>query len=221
MRTLFCFLIILLMSLAFSTAALAQYDDDDDYVMDDDDSTSFNDSTVEVIEPTELPPDTMLLFSFLVTNMEQPGGGKGEWIYMVDLSMPSANYMVEEASLTAPDPLYPSETDRWEVSFDPNTVTISWQAMGLSTSVEYGDIREGDNLTFEFEAITDADATDGFLWTLFGDMGTAVSGVVYVTDGSDDDDDDSDDDDFWDDDDDEDQDLDDLLGEGDDDGCGC
>jgi hypothetical protein len=184
-------------------------DDDDDTAGDDDDSgddDGFFASTVEFTSPDALDPNEEYEFIFEVTNnaLLDPDQ-KGDWINQVDLSMPSGDYVVDENELTAPVPLYgdtgdETEIEKWEVSFDPNTVTITWQAFGVVTSANYGDIREGDVLPFQFVATTDSTPTGtlesgiGFNWVLYSDEGNTVSGTAYIGDEgpADDDDDDTD-----------------------------
>jgi len=210
--------LVLGLTLAFASIAIAQDDDDtatddddtaaddDDTAADDDDDTGGEDgffaSTVEFTEPTALTPSEQLLFTFTVTNNAVAGEAKGDWINQVDLTMPSQDYVVDEESLTAPDPLHTADVEKWEVSFDPTTVTITWQTLAAATSMNYGDIREGEWLAFEFTATTDAEATDGFDWALYSDEGNIVTGTAWIevpddddddTDVGDDDDDDDDD----------------------------
>jgi hypothetical protein len=206
-------------------AAIAQNDDDmlddDDAVDDDDDATSFEDSFLDFTAPDGLEADTAYDFELTVFNMAPQTDSTekvGEWIYAVDLTMPNPDgYAVDVENLGAPTPLHSGaaegmyEISHWEANFDPNSATITWQAFGVVTSAEYGDIRENETLQFAFTATTDADATDGFGWTLFGDYGTDVQGVAYINDGTPDDDDTDDDDDA-------------VASDDDDDssgGCGC
>jgi hypothetical protein len=236
-------LLMLMLSFVMTSVAFAQVDDDDDTMADDDDDTMADDdddddsmdddddtagddddffnSSLEFDSPTALEADKEYEFIFTVTNTAVEGDEKADWINQVDLTMPSQDYAVNEAELDAPDPLYGNtgdefEIDRWEVSFDPNTSTISWQCFGVVTSVNYGDIREGDFLSFQFLATTDSVPTGtvesdiGFDWILYSDEGNMVTGTAYIgTEGPDDDDDDDDD----------------VAGDDDDDsgggGCGC
>ena len=232
-RKILLLMLIIAISLAFAGVAMAQEDDDDDTVDDDDatddddavddddddSETTFEDSYLEFDAPTALEPDLEYEFSFTVFNTAQPVKGmKGEWINAVELTMPSIDYMVNEEALTEPDPIHGSvgEGDYqilgWETNFDPSAAVISWQCFGVVTSANYGDIREGEMLSFNFVATTDADATDGFHWVLTGDMGTQVEGDAFIQqDTPDDDDDDDDDNDV-------------TNGDDDDDsggGCGC
>jgi len=177
---------------------------DDDAV--DDDTTDDDDSadlfTLDFDAPEALEPDTTYNFEFTVFNntVQDTSVDKGEWIKRVDLSMPSENYVVDDTNLDSPDPLHGSasegeyQIDHWGVEFDADTATITWQAFGVVTSAEYGDIREQELLTFAFTADTDASATDGFAWTLYGDLDTEVTGVAFIGEQTDDDDDTSDDD---------------------------
>ena len=192
--------------------------DDDDDTTDDDDDTGDDDddffaSTLVFDSPTALDPETEYEFQFTVTNNAiADDEEKAEWIKAVDLTLPSQEYLLDETDLTAPEPLYPEETERWEVEFDANSSTISWQCFGVVTSVNYGDIREGDFLSFQFIATTDSVPTGtyesevGFNWVLYGDNENVVPGTSYIGEEPVDDDDDT-------------------LGDDDDDsgggGCGC
>jgi len=180
-------------------------DDDtvDDDTADDDsgDDDDFMASTLVFDAPTALEAETPYDFEFTVTNGATFNGDtdeKGEWIFGVDLSMPSSDYVVDESDLKGPTPLHGtvSEGDyqilSWDASFDPTSTTITWQCFGVVTSANYGDIREGEMLSFQFSATTDAAATDGFHWVLHGDLGTDVEGDAYIN-GGDDDNDDNDD----------------------------
>lgn len=221
----FLLMLLLCFVLAGAPVALAQVDDDDDTMYDDDDDTVYDDdddttvdddddtagddddffaSTVEFTSPEALDPDQEYQFFFEVTNnaVLNPDE-KGDWINQVDLSMPSSDYVVNEGELEAPEPLHgdtgdETEIEKWEVSFDPNTVTITWQAFGVVTSADYGDIREGDVLTFNFVATTDSIPTGtlesgvGFNWVLYSDEGNMVNGTAYIGEDIVDDDDDDD-----------------------------
>jgi hypothetical protein len=218
-------LLILILALglifALSASAFAQVDDDDDddndTMGDDDDATGddFFSSTVVFTEPAVLDPEAELLFEINVTNNAQVGADKGDWVNQVDLTMPSTAYLVDEETLAGPAPLHgatgdDTEIDKWEASFDPTTATITWATLTVVSSANYGDIREGESLAFEFTATTDADASDGFDWVLYSDEGPIVTGTAYVEAQGDDDT--GDDDDTAGDDDDDDD---------DDSGCGC
>ena len=87
----------------------------------------------------------------------------------------------------APEPLHDDTTARWDVIYEWNDSTISWQAVGLATS-SAGDIRGGEELSFDFIAVTNSDATDGFAWILYSDEGNTVYGTAYVGEGTGDDD---------------------------------
>ena len=207
-------LICLAILLAFSGMAFAQgypqaddddddtfFDDDDDDDNDDDDTTGddddddsdFFDSTIGFDLPTCLEPNTDYEFNFTVYNNAVDLSEKANWIYMVDLTMPSADFVVDETNLVAPTPLH-LDIDRWEASFNPTANTITWQCFGVVTSAEIGDIRVQDSLSFQFYATSDdtAGADSGFEWVLYGDEGDNVYGTAYI-DGSCDDDDDDDD----------------------------
>jgi len=181
------------MVFAVATVAAAQ---DDDATADDDTgggaATTFEDSYLDFQPVAVFEANSTYEFSVDVHNMATAASGgqkeKLEWIKKVELTMASTDYAVDEANLTAPDPLYPAETDHWDVLLDPTTQKITWEAFGVVSSVEYGDIREGDVLTFTFTATTDAGPSDGFEWLLVGDMGTPVSGKAYVKEGPSDDD---------------------------------
>jgi len=226
-----------------ATVANAQYDDDaadddmadddaadddaaDDDATADDDSAGFENSSLHFTSPDNMLAEVTYKFDLTVNNasMYVEGEGKtGEWIYQFDLSMPSKEFQVDESQLTAPDPPLhgsPAEGEyqilRWESNFDSSSATITWQCFGVVTSANYGDIREGEALSFQFVATTDSgdgqEPTDGFPWKLYGDLGSIVEGVAWINDPNQDDDTgDDDDDDIH-------QDDDDSNGGG---GCGC
>ena len=191
-------------------------DDDDNDATDDDDAADELNATLEFVNETgdELVAEEYYEFEIhVINNEEYSATEKGEWIYKVELSMPSTAYAVEldttaEYPIPVPDAKY-EDTDHWESEFDPSSSTITWQSFGVVTSANYGDIREGDMMVFNFIATTDEEATDGFHWMLYSDEGTEAEGVAYYGSGDDDDDDDNDD----------------LPPSGDDDddsgGCGC
>jgi len=173
---------------------------------------------------TSLEPSVTYDFQFTVTNAEEPPSlGKGEWIHTVDLMMPTTSYEVDVNQLSAPDPLHGNasegqyQIERWETQFSPVSQTITWLCISAASSATYGDIREGERLSFNFVATTDGAASSDFYWVLYGDEGSVVSGSTHVGD-DDDDDDDDDDGDESDDDDDEGGDK---GGDDDDDECGC
>jgi hypothetical protein len=201
-------MLMLSLVLVLHSAALAQEDDDDDNddnddATDDDDmGGTFEDSYLAFDSPTEIEGDTEYEFNLTVYNAAtfEEKGKQGEWIYAIDLAMPSVDYVVSTDTLAGPDPIHGSTGDEfeitgWEANFDPSLATISWQCFGVVTSANYGDIREGDLLQFQFMATTDTDATDGFPWVIHGDMGTDVEGKAYIGEEPVDDDDDDDDDD--------------------------
>ena len=168
--------------------------------------------------PVTLAPETAYTFAFDVFN----DAGGDEAIKYVAITLPTTAYTMGT---------YAEETDgfndgyTWFASYDVDSAAISWEAVGTPSSVETGDIGEGEMLTFAFMATTDVDATDGFDWLLTGDAGTAVAGSL--TFGEETDDDTTVDDDATDDDDDDvvPDDDDDTAGDDDDDdddgGCGC
>jgi len=199
-------LVMVLAMIGFAAAA-----DDDSAPADDDSGTTFMDSTLDFTSPQAIEASTEYEFIFDVTNKAMPlkaDQEKQEWIKKVDLAMPTADYAVNQDALVAPDPLHGDASegdyriDHWDVLFNPDTNAITWTAFGVATSVEYGDIREGDVLSFTFKATTDAIPTDGFAWTPYGDMGDNVNGIAYIVEQGDDDDSGPDDDDTGDDDDD-------------------
>lgn len=186
----FTFIIVLVLTMFLTGIAFAQTDDDDD-----NDNDDFMDSFIIITDPTEITPLTTYIFSLTVVHGAPAASPRLDWINQVDLSMPSMNYVVDTMSLDAPSPLHPTETDRWEVQFDPGTSKITWQSFSLVTSANYGDIRDGEMLGFQFVATTDDSPTDGFAWSLHGDLGGLVQGTAYIESGDDDDDDDTTDDD--------------------------
>jgi len=148
------------------------------FAVDDKEDATFEDSYVEFTSPESLEPDTTYLFSFTVFNAEESVcDPKCEWIYKVSLIMPSTDYDVNVSELDAPDPMHGDisegqyKIERWEAQYNINSSTISWQCFGAVTTANYGDIREGEVLDFEFIVTTDEQATDGFMWTLYDDTG--------------------------------------------------
>ena len=150
----------------------------------------FENSIALFDEPTELNPSESIDFLFTVYNL---GTGDEDWIYKVALTMPSVDYVVNENTISTPDLLHEDANDFWDFAFNPTTQTITWEISGTTTATLIGDIRGGEELQFGYTAQTDAAATDGFQWTLYGDKGGKISGTAWIE--SDDDDDDSDDDD--------------------------
>ena len=210
--------LILSLALVFSAVAYAQEDDDaaDDDVVADDDAADddFDASTVAFTNPVGLDANTTYTFEFEVFNAAEAvtKGEKGIWINKVEMVLPSEDYVLagDEEQPEAPDCLNAGDyCDDWEAIFDSTNNMITWQSFGMVTTVEYGDIREQDVQTFSFIATTDADPTDGFAWTLWGDNGAFVQGIWNFPGPEPDDDDITpDDDDGGDDDDDS-------------GGCGC
>ena len=215
--------LILSLALVFSAVAYAQEDDDaadddaaDDDIAADDDAADddFDASDVTFNNPAGLDANSTYEFEFEVFNAAEAvtKGEKGIWINKVVMELPNEDYVLagDEEQPDAPDCLNAGEyCDYWEAIFDSANNTITWQSFGMVTTVEYGDIREQDVQTFSFIATTDADPTDGFAWTLWGDNGAFVQGIWNFPEGPDDDDVTPDDDDGPD---------------GDDDdsgGCGC
>ncbi|MDP8225262.1 MAG: hypothetical protein P9L99_18015 [Candidatus Lernaella stagnicola] len=162
--------------------------------------------------PATLAPDTEYSFAFDVFN----SGGGDEAIKEVAITLPSMAYAIGEYLDEIPGVNTPEYV--WQANFDEETSTMYWLATGATSSATTGDIGEGDMLTFSFYATTDADATDGFTYKLYGDAAkTVVEGIWFFGETGDDDavdDDAADDDDTADVDDDEDDDDDDG-------GCGC
>ena len=213
-------------------------DDDDNDDDNDDDDNDDNDTMGELSAslefyygeddggnqaptPTELAPGEEYEFWFEVTNLEESLGEpeEGEWIYKVELSMPSLDYEVDtdedaDDPVPVPDPLHPDEVAYWESDFAPGTNTITWQSIGvISTGPPIGDIHEGEMLVFQFIATTDdanGEASDGFPWKLYSDDNTMAEGMAFINEPSDDDDDD-----------DNDTGDDDVTGDDDDSGGGC
>ncbi len=185
--------------------------------------TAFEDSNVEFGTPSMLEPSTEYQFVLTVKNgAEAAKEEREDWIHKVTLTMPSFNYVIDEAGLLAPTPKHGDTTDYWDVGFNANNSTITWQIYGTATPWPMGDIREDEDLAFSFTATTDDAATDGFFWSLYGDQGNIVNGTSTIG-STGPDDDDEDDDDAIDDDDSEDDD-DSIPGEesdddDDDDGC--
>ena len=190
--------LIMAFALAMSGVAFAQDDDaTDDDVADDD---AADDDAVEEpvfhVEataggdyPVVLAADTEYEFAFDVFN--DAGGDVA--IKYVAITLPTTNYQIGDY-----DEEIEGSTDgfTWAANeFDEDSATISWAAFGPTSSVEMGDIQEGDMLTFTFFATTDTEGTDGFNWVLTGDEAddpTMVAGIWSFGGTGDDDDDDDD-----------------------------
>lgn len=142
--------------------------------------------------PVVLQDNTAYEFAFDVFNFT---GGEVS-IQRFDITLPNAEYTLDEAALEAPQALH--EDMLWQVDYHATSYTVTWESIctGTSNSAEVGDIREGEILQFRFTATTDSNttkaATDGFLWKLTGDDNeTVVSGLLEFGEGSTDDDDDN------------------------------
>jgi hypothetical protein len=159
----------------------------------------FAESYLDFNLPEALEPSMEYEFTLTVYNAATPPAqGKSDWIWKVELSMPSQDYVFDEGQLTAPTPLHPTTTDYWDAGFNPSSSMITWEVYGIVATKEnpIGDIRDGESLEFGFVATTDSLPTDGFYYSLWGDEGIVVSDTAYI-EGDDDDDfgDDDDDDD--------------------------
>lgn len=145
--------------------------------------------------PLTLDNNTEYTFAFDVFNQS----GDDVAIQVVQISLPSAGYELDEANLEAPEALHPE--NEWDVDYDSASYTITWESSGAghNSTADLGDIREGEMLQFSFVATTDSNkaASDGFAYTLTGDDNgeTEVSGLFEFGATPDDDDDTSGDDD--------------------------
>ena len=150
-------------------------------------------------EPDEdLAAEQSYEFVFTVINStSSEKSKKSEWIYKIDLMMPSMDYSVDETSVSVPNPLHSSteegqyRIDHWESSFESASNTISWQSIAGVASATYGDIREGETQSFHFVASTDSAANNVFYWVIYGDQDSVVTGLSVLGSGTDDDNDDS------------------------------
>ena len=190
-------LLALAMTFVFASSAFAQ---DDPFGL-----TGYADGQGP---PLVLDNNTTYEFAFDVFN--QSGGDVN--IKMVEISLPTAGYELDEVALEAPGALHPE--NEWDVSYDEGDFTITWESSGAghNSTADIGDIREGEMLQFSFVATTDSNkaATDGFPYVLTGDDSgeTVVQGLFEFGQAPADDDDDTGDED----DDDDDNDS---------GGCGC
>ena len=107
----------------------------------------FQDSEVNYTIPSVLDRDTFYVFAIKV--VDNTDSDAGDWIYQVDLTMPSTDYEVDYENLEAPEPLHEDTTSRWDVMYEYSDATITWLAIGLTTS-SAGDIRGGEELLFRF-----------------------------------------------------------------------
>ncbi|MBZ0273890.1 hypothetical protein K8I61_17765 [bacterium] len=198
-------------------------DDMDDDAADDDDDDDFS-AEVTFSSPTALEADSEYEFEFSVANTTSADVEGNHWVYLVEMFMPSPDYVIDSASVHTPDPLHPSDGD-WNAQVIEDvdgTQGILWEFNNIATTAINGDIQEGESLDFSFMATTDADATDGFPWRVVADSGLFDTGVAEIGGSADDD---TDDDTDGDDDDAADDDTDGEPSGGDDDdddgGCGC
>ncbi|MCZ7586529.1 MAG: hypothetical protein M5R36_26105 [Deltaproteobacteria bacterium] len=159
----------------------------------DDDVDEFT-ATLEFSDPALLEADTAYAFELRVTNTSVEGETR-RWINDVELFMPTTDYTIDEASLTAPQARHPDDGD-WDAAYGEGDTWrgIRWLFSGLVSSESYGDIREGEYLDFAFNATTDGDASDGFGWYIEADSGEFVEGTAFIGAADDDTDDDFDDD---------------------------
>ncbi|MCB1153153.1 hypothetical protein KDL45_05845 [bacterium] len=164
-------------------------DDDDD---DDDDNGSDFDAALEFNAPTALDPDFSYQFTFSVTNNSAPSASERNWIYLVEVFMPSLDYKIS-SGIFEPESSHGGAWDAMSLEDESGVPGIQWIHTAMtSTSGAIGDIEEGDFLTFSFEATTDSQATDGFEWRLLSDNDdSVVTGTSYIGEGDDDDDDDT------------------------------
>lgn len=173
--------IALAMTFTFAASAMAQ---DDPFGL-----TGYADGNMP---PLVLDNNTEYTFAFDVFN--QSGGDVA--IQIVEITLPSDGYTLDEGDLEAPEALHPSEHE-WDVDYDDDNYTIKWESSGAghNSTADLGDIREGEMLQFSFVATTDSNkaATDGFAWTLTGDDNgeTESSGFFEFGEAAPDDDDDS------------------------------
>jgi hypothetical protein len=207
-------LIAMIMTFVFAMSGFAIAQDDDTAADDDDDSAPADPFHLEGLAngeyPVVLEAEMQYEFAFDVFN---DAGGDVK-IKNVAITLPNTSYAMDdfEAEMDGV-----TEDYTWKAVYDEETATITWEAFGATSSVEMGDIAEGEMLTFSFLATTDADATDGFAWTITGDNDGDTSATdVFFFGGEPGDDDDTvptdDDDDTVDGDDDDDDDS---------GGCGC
>jgi len=176
------FLVMALFLVGCVSFAWAAADDDDDSSPASDPFTMTATAGGEF--PVTLKASTKYNFAFEAFNKT----GASNAIYRVDVTLPSPNYAVDSGSLVAPTALH-TAIGSWSVQFVQSTSTITWEFRGMVSSVEVGDIEEGQDLSFPFTATTDAKATDGFPWVLTGDLaGSApVTGTITFAAAVDDD----------------------------------
>jgi hypothetical protein len=163
---------------------------------------AIDDSAIYFTSPPAdtLTADTTFGFGFYAMNAAEQNT-PDKWIYKIEVYLPSADYEVDETSVTAPgvlhgnDPDYPTDEWLWNYNDDPDGPSIVWMNTSPVTSEQIGDLRAGESLTFTFRATTDAVPTDGFHWALTSAGGDFVTGVSYIGLAPDDDDDNNNDDD--------------------------
>jgi hypothetical protein len=154
-------------------------DDNDDFSPDDDSLDPFSLTATANGEspPVELQANTKYTFAFEVFNID----GGTESIKELEIALPSPEYALDGGTLTPPAAIHP-QRGAWSVAYVSEIATIFWVFKGANSAMDLGDIEQGEELTFPFTAFTDPADTDGFVWTLTGDVSTVVSSVWYFGD---------------------------------------
>lgn len=156
-------------------------DADDDHTMVDDDNDTFGegDDIFGVICGADgeqgpiLSANTIYDFDFQLWTTE----GAGEAIRKFVLTLPCAEYELDLATLVAPAPLiHAGETPgTWQVAFDAETHTITYEYFEADGAAGVGNIRARESLLFSFTATTNripgnyGVASSNFGPTLVGD----------------------------------------------------
>ncbi len=147
---------------------------------------------VEPTSPNAIAPLTEYEFSFVVANTSNDSYYQ-RWIGIVDLFLPSLNYVVDTSRVSEPDGLHDGV---WEFAYSQSfgRQQLTWRNLGM-WRIFYGDIREGEQLEFSFVAMTDDVPSGVFNWRATADSGEIDTGYFVIGEGDDDADDDDDDDD--------------------------
>jgi len=214
---------------ALMMAGVSAYAADDDTVYDDD--TTYEDHLVADVSfnsPNILESLATYDFEFKVENTTVVGA-EPHWINALEMYMPSQEYLIDYGRIVSPEAIHDGVWNATELN-DDGYPGIRWEYSGLTTSADYGDIRENDISLegdipegsslggFGFQAMTDSAGTDGFPWAVWSADGLFYMGKTCIIESNCVADDDTHDDDILDDDT--------EIGYGDDDGgsgggCGC
>jgi len=201
------------------------YDDDTVYADDDTTGDEFT-AKLSFDSPNILESLATYDFEFTIENTTIRGVNP-HWITQLEMYMPGQEYVINYGRVLSPEAIHDGVWEAEQIN-DDGYPGIRWMYSGLTTSADYGDVRDppdyiGGDIPeraslggFGFEATTDVVANDGFPWAVWSADGLFYMGKTCVVAENCLVDDDADDDIF---------DDDSEVGYGDDDdsggGCGC